>query len=189
MGAINMMPNSPLTSLVSTTSPYTGSAARKAAQVPQAYRSGAATGGNASRAAMSRGMADAAQNQTRQQQSEFGQAFQQRAEQARSEDIYNQRNSQLQRYALSKDKETADRQQDLQSQQAQMDVAAYMDRSRKDARRRRTEGLMNLVVGGGLLNADAAFGLAKSRFASGLGRMSGALGGGGAASGLRGLMD
>ena len=160
-----------------------------AAQVPQAYGSGATYGGNASRAAMARGMADAGRNQTRQQQAEFGQSFQQKAEQARSEDVYNQRNSQLQRYGLSKDKETADRQQDLQAQQAQMDVQAYMDRARKDARMRKTEGIMNMIVGGGLLNANASFGLAKSRFASGLGRMSGAVGGGGAAAGLGGLMD
>jgi flagellar motility protein MotE (MotC chaperone) len=184
-----MMPNSPLTSLVSTNSPYAGSAARKAAQMPQAYRSGASFGGNASRDAMARGMADAGRNQNLRQQAEFGQAFQQKAEQARSEDIYNQRNSQLQRYGLSKDKETAQRQQDLQSQQAQMDVAAYMDRAKKDARLRRTEGIMNMIVGGGLLNANASLGLAKSTFGSGFGRMSGAMSGNGAAAGLGGLLD
>ena len=46
-----------------------------------------------------------------------------------------------------------------------------------------------MIAGGGLLNANASFGLAKSGIGSAFGKVSGAVGGAGRAFGLNGLMD
>lgn len=178
-------------SLITTGNPITGSQMRSIGKMPQTYR-GASGGGNQSRDAYSRAMADMGRNQVTGAADKSMAEYRQRAENARSADLMAQRQLDQGRYALGREKDQITRQQDTKYREGRRELKQYRNLARLRAEQQLTNNAIGAIVGTGLTMALAPtigpamaggaglFGAGSA--ASGGGLFSSLLGGGSASS-------
>jgi|APCry1669188879_1035177.scaffolds.fasta_scaffold79554_2 hypothetical protein len=178
-----------LQSLISTTDPLTGSQKRAAAAVPQAFR-GSANAGDASRDAYARGLADMSRNTLSTAIDQYRQQYQQRAEQARSNDLVYQRGIGQGQYELDRNRSQMIRQQDLALSRGQQQVQQSRDLARKQSEQQLTNDVLGAVFGSN--NAYHAAPLIGNALAGGARPFAGISGwggyGGGGGGGLLSLL-
>lgn len=176
-------------SLISTTDPLTGSQKRAVSQHPQAFR-GSAGASDLSRDAYARAMADMSRNSMATTMDQYRQQYQQRAEQARSNDLVTQRGIAQGQYELGKNRTQLTRQQDLALGQGRQQVQQYRDLAKKQAEQQLVNDVLGAVFGSN--NAMHAAPMIGSALAGGARPMAGLSGwggyGGASRSGLLGML-
>jgi hypothetical protein len=111
---------------------------RRATATPLSYR-----GPDQSRSAFSRALMDQSRGDMKNTFANFNQEFQQKAQQARSQDVQSQRQNKVQRYGLDREKNITTRQQNMQQSQGLADIAAYMSRAKADSKINTMNNLLN----------------------------------------------
>lgn len=133
-------------SKVQTGSPFGGSESRMALQYQPHY-----TGMDQSRSAFARALSDSARNEARAGFNDANQKYQQESEQIRSRDTQSRREDALNRYTLEREKRYNLRAQDVRRNQGMADMAAYLDRAKKDARANTVGNIATMAVTAAML--------------------------------------
>lgn len=177
-----------LQSLISTADPLSGSQKRAIGRVPQAYR-GSTPGGNTSRDAYSRAMADMGRNQITGAMDKASADYRQKAEQARSADLMAQRQLDQARYAMGREKDQTTRQQDTKYREGRREIKQYRRTARRNAEQRLMNNAIGAIVGTSLTAAMAP--VVGPALAGGAGLFGSSAGGAGSGlfSGGGGLMS
>lgn len=165
-----------LQSLISTADPLSGSQKRDIQRFPQAFK-GYAGGGDMSRGAYSRAMADMGRNTMAGAMDKGAAEYRQKAEQARSADLMAQRQLAQGRYALGREKDQITRQQDTKYREGKREIKQYRNIARRNAEQRLINNAIGAIVGTSLTAA------AGPMFAQAAAGGAGLFGSGAAASG------
>ncbi|NBU79453.1 MAG: hypothetical protein EBS50_10365 [Sphingomonadaceae bacterium] len=175
---------------INTASPFTGADYRRNMAGKQSYR-----GPDQSRSAFARGLLDASNASMYSDMEDARRGYQQKAEQARAQDVASIRQNKLQNYALDQQRAVTTKRQDTFQSQKSADLDAYLDRARKDARAATIGNVANLLIQGAFaavpsFGAMSKLGVAGMRglgSGMGIGGQPGLLGGGAGllGSGLR----
>lgn len=140
-------------SQISTESPFTTSIIRDTSKTAPSY-----TGANATRSAFSRALTDANKSNTQNQFAEAGQAYQQKAQEARADDVQAQRETDLKRYQLQQEKTVRVTQQDTRLQQDLLNFENYRKQALKDSKVNTMSNLANFAMGATMMMAAPEFG-------------------------------
>jgi hypothetical protein len=169
---------------INTASPFTGSDYRRNMSGKQSYR-----GPDQSRSAFARGLLDTSNASMFSDMEDYRRGYQQKAEQARSQDVASIRQNALQNYALDQQKTVATNRQDTFQSQKSADLEAYLDRARKDSRAATIGNVANLLIQGAFAAVPSAGAMSKLGMAGmrGLGSGMGFGGSGGLFGGGAGL--
>jgi hypothetical protein len=141
---------------INTASPFTGSDYRRNMSGKQSYR-----GPDQSRSAFARGLLDTSNASMFSDMEDYRRGYQQKAEQARSQDVASIRQNQLQNYALDQQKAVTTKRQNVFRAQKSADLEAYLDRARKDARAATIGNVANLLIQGAFLAAPSYGAMSK----------------------------
>ena len=133
-------------SKVQPANPFGGSESRMALQYQPHY-----TGADQSRSAFARALSDSARNEARTGLNDATQKYQQQGEQIRSGDTQSRREDALNRYTLEREKRYNLRAQDVRRNQGMADMAAYLDRAKKDARASTVGNIATMAVTAAML--------------------------------------
>jgi hypothetical protein len=161
---------------INTASPFSGADYRRNMAGKQSYR-----GPDQSRSAFARGLLDTSNASMFGDMEDYRRGYQQKAEQARAQDVASIRQNKLQNYALDQQKSVTTKRQDTFQQQKAADLEAYLDRARKDASAATVGNVANLLIQGAMAAMPGAYSMAK--LAGGVGgavapRSGGLMGGG-----------
>lgn len=116
-------------SAIDVLNPFNPSQIRASSRMPGQY-----SGGNQSRAAFSRALADTNRTEIQNQFSQAGQQYQQKAQEARAQDVASRRDNANQRYGLAQEKMIRMKQQDTQLAQRLADFENKRQIAIKDQR-------------------------------------------------------
>jgi|694.fasta_scaffold28193_7 hypothetical protein len=168
---------------INTASPFSGADYRRNMAGKASYR-----GPDQSRSAFARGLLDTSNASMFSDMEDARRGYQQKAEQARAQDVASIRQNQLQNYALDQQKGVATKRQDTFQAQKAADLEAYLDRARKDARAATIGNVANLLISGAFAAAPSVSAMGRLAVGGirGASYSGGLFGGGGLASaGLR----
>ena len=133
-------------SKVQTGNPFGGSESRMALQYQPHY-----TGMDQSRSAFARALSDSARNEGRAQFNDATRQYQQEGEQIRARDTQARREDALNRYSLEREKRYNLHAQNVRKAQGMADMAAYLDRAKKDARANTVGNIATMAVTAAML--------------------------------------
>jgi hypothetical protein len=130
---------------IATDSPFTQSSMMQTAATPQAY-----TGKNQSRNVFSRALSDASRADINNQYAKAGQEYQQKGEEARSQDVQAQRKNAVDRYSMNQERIVTQRKQDVQLDQDLKNFENYRQQALKNSEVNTLTNMANTIIGAGL---------------------------------------
>lgn len=142
---------------ISARNPFSAADYRRATAGTPAY-----TGPNASRSAFARGLSDMNSAGAFSDMEDYQREYRQKAEQARMQDVQSRRENKASLYQLGQQREVTNKQLDTYKKSKMLDLNAYMDRARKDAKAATVGNVAQLLLQGTYLAGPTAFQMART---------------------------
>lgn len=141
-------------SAIDVLNPFNPGQIRASANVSPSYQ-----GGNQSRSAFARAMADTTRTDIQNQYSEAGQEYQQKAQEARASDVASRRDNAVQRYGLERERAVRTKQQDTLLQQRLLDFENKRQIAIKDQRANTLSNIARAAMAVTMVAFDPVIGL------------------------------